>query len=197
LRCTQSTLFFSRFHSVALRLLACLQPQQSIPSIHIPLHTVIELTPRPDGTMGVEYIPVPIQLSDGGALGHSMDGHSIGHDVPQIPSALLQQQCQLQAQIAAAAAAGQCGGAVAVAVPAAAAAPAGAAEDAAVVIGDDVAMVSKAGEQQQREGSRASSESEDSFVAARDMQRMSSCSSSNTIAQMAAAAAVVRTANAS
>jgi hypothetical protein len=180
---------------VCLPVSVCLlQPQQSIPSIHIPLHTVIELTPRPDGTMGVEYIPVPIQLSDGGALGHSLDT-SMGHEVcGQIPSALLQQQCQLQAQLAAAAAAGQqCGGAV----PAAAAAPAGAAEDAAVVIGDDAAMMSKAAEQQQRDGSRASSESTDSFVAARDMQRMSSCSSSNTIAQMAAAAAVVRTANAS
>jgi hypothetical protein len=175
-----------------LRLFHFLQPQQSIPSIHIPLHTVIELTPRPDGTIGVEYIPVPIQLSDGGALGQSMDV-SIGHEVPQIPSALLQQQCQLQAQIAAAAAGQQCGAALPAA--AAAAAPAGAAEDAAVVI-DDVPM-SKAGEQQQQDGSRASSESEDSFVAARDMQRMSSCSSSNTIAQMAAAAAVVRTTNAS
>jgi 6-phosphofructo-2-kinase/fructose-2,6-biphosphatase len=33
------------------------QNQAHIPSISIPLHTVIELTPRPDGTMGVEYIP--------------------------------------------------------------------------------------------------------------------------------------------
>lgn len=47
--------------------------QQSIPSISIPLHTVIELTPRPDGTMGVEYIPVPVHLADASALATSMD----------------------------------------------------------------------------------------------------------------------------
>lgn len=47
--------------------------QQSIPSISIPLHTVIELTPRPDGTMGVEYIPVPVHLADASMLTTSMD----------------------------------------------------------------------------------------------------------------------------
>ncbi len=30
------------------------KPQEEIPRITIPLHTVIELTPMPDGTMGVE-----------------------------------------------------------------------------------------------------------------------------------------------
>lgn len=49
------------------------QQQQAIPSISIPLHTVIELTPRPDGTMGVEYIPVPVHLSDASMLTTSMD----------------------------------------------------------------------------------------------------------------------------
>lgn len=49
------------------------QDQQAIPSISIPLHTVIELTPRPDGTMGVEYIPVPVHLSDASMLTTSMD----------------------------------------------------------------------------------------------------------------------------
>ncbi|KAF6255112.1 6-phosphofructo-2-kinase-domain-containing protein [Scenedesmus sp. NREL 46B-D3] len=160
------------------------EPQQAIPSIHIPLHTVIELTPRADGTMGVEYIPVPIQLGDGG---HSAAA-SAGREAQQQPSALLQQQCQQQADLAAAAGAAAGGGAVPAAV--AVASPAGPAEDAAVVIGD--APSSKAGE---RDGSRASSESSDTFVAARDMQRMSSCSSSNTMAQMAAAAGVLRMSN--
>ncbi|GBF90835.1 6-phosphofructo-2-kinase fructose-2,6-bisphosphatase [Raphidocelis subcapitata] len=39
------------------------RPQQEIPSISIPLHTVIELTPLPDGTVAVEYIPVPVGAS--------------------------------------------------------------------------------------------------------------------------------------
>jgi 6-phosphofructo-2-kinase/fructose-2,6-biphosphatase len=42
------------------------QPQADIPSISIPLHTVIELTPLPDGTMGVEFIPAPIHLNGDG-----------------------------------------------------------------------------------------------------------------------------------
>ena len=37
--------------------------QAEIPSISIPLHTLIELTPMPDGTMSVEYIPVPVNAS--------------------------------------------------------------------------------------------------------------------------------------
>lgn len=49
------------------------QNQQAIPSISIPLHTVIELTPRPDGTMGIDYIPVPVHLSDASMLTTSMD----------------------------------------------------------------------------------------------------------------------------
>jgi hypothetical protein len=49
------------------------QNQQAIPSISIPLHTVIELTPRPDGTMGIDYIPVPVHLSDASRLTTSMD----------------------------------------------------------------------------------------------------------------------------
>uniref|UniRef100_A0A383W1K9 6-phosphofructo-2-kinase domain-containing protein n=1 Tax=Tetradesmus obliquus TaxID=3088 RepID=A0A383W1K9_TETOB len=167
------------------------QPQAAIPSIHIPLHTVIELTPRPDGTMGVEYIPVPIQLGDGphahpSDLAASMEA-SMGEQ-QQLPPALLQQQCQLQAQLAAAVGCG------AAAAAAAVGAPAGPAEDAAVVIGDGV-LCNKVAEQQQqqRDGNRASSESTDSFVSApAEMQRMSSCSSSSTIAQMAAAAAVAQ-----
>eukprot|EP00882_Tetradesmus_deserticola_P002329 GHRQ01002486.1.p1 GENE.GHRQ01002486.1~~GHRQ01002486.1.p1 ORF type:complete len:344 (+),score=169.70 GHRQ01002486.1:216-1247(+) len=159
------------------------QPQQSIPSIHIPLHTVIELTPLPDGTMGVEYIPVPIQLGDN--YSNSTAASPAAATEAQQPSAQLQQQCQQQADLAAAAAAG------AGAVPAAVAAPAGPAADAAVVIGD--ARLSKVGEE---DGGSASDESsQDVFVAARDMQRMSSCSSSNTMAQMAAAAGVLRMAN--
>jgi hypothetical protein len=54
------------------------QNQQAIPSISIPLHTVIELTPRPDGTMGVEYIPVPVHLSDASMLTTSMDALPAG-----------------------------------------------------------------------------------------------------------------------
>jgi 6-phosphofructo-2-kinase/fructose-2,6-biphosphatase len=49
------------------------QNQQAIPSISIPLHTVIELTPRPDGTMGIDYIPVPVHLSDASMLTTSME----------------------------------------------------------------------------------------------------------------------------
>eukprot|EP00882_Tetradesmus_deserticola_P021143 GHRQ01022884.1.p2 GENE.GHRQ01022884.1~~GHRQ01022884.1.p2 ORF type:complete len:114 (-),score=50.80 GHRQ01022884.1:381-722(-) len=81
-----------------------LQPQQSIPSIHIPLHTVIELTPLPDGTMGVEYIPVPIQLGDN--YSNSTAASPAAATEAQQPSAQLQQQCQQQADLAAAAAAG-------------------------------------------------------------------------------------------
>lgn len=44
------------------------QNQQAIPSISIPLHTVIELTPRPDGTMGIDYIPVNVSLSDASSM---------------------------------------------------------------------------------------------------------------------------------
>lgn len=37
--------------------------QEEIPSLSIPLHTVIELTPMPDGTNSVEYIPVPVSAT--------------------------------------------------------------------------------------------------------------------------------------
>ena len=36
------------------------RPQEDIPTLAIPLHTVVELTPLPDGTLSVEYIPIPI-----------------------------------------------------------------------------------------------------------------------------------------
>lgn len=36
-------------------------PLDEIPSIPIPLHTLIEMTPLPDGTMAEEKIPIDIQ----------------------------------------------------------------------------------------------------------------------------------------
>jgi len=56
-------------HQAVLRvvlgyILAC--PQADVPRISTPLHTLIELTPRPDGTMSVAYIPVAIQVQSAG-----------------------------------------------------------------------------------------------------------------------------------
>ncbi|KAI8473607.1 MAG: 6-phosphofructo-2-kinase-domain-containing protein [Monoraphidium minutum] len=51
--------------------------QEEIPGISIPLHTVIELTPMPDGTVGVEYVPLP------GAAAALLDA-SAG-DAPPLP----------------------------------------------------------------------------------------------------------------
>eukprot|EP00878_Enallax_costatus_P001097 GHUV01001234.1.p1 GENE.GHUV01001234.1~~GHUV01001234.1.p1 ORF type:complete len:335 (+),score=87.84 GHUV01001234.1:377-1381(+) len=140
------------------------QPQSDIPAISIPLHTVIELTPRPDGTMGVEYIPVPIHLSD--AANHSMG------DVPNTPCAE--------------AAAAGCTFVQQDVVPAdlisqqqASSNSSATTEDAAVVIGD--AGLSSKGLSSSRDASVSSGSS------IRDMTRMASCSSSSTIAQLVGA----------
>jgi 6-phosphofructo-2-kinase/fructose-2,6-biphosphatase len=71
-------------HQAVLRvlvgyLLAC--PQDSVPGISIPLHTLIELTPRPDGTMSVAYIPV----ATGGAAAAA--GHQQQHKGPTVAAA--------------------------------------------------------------------------------------------------------------
>lgn len=149
---------------LVVMLLSVLQPQSDIPSISIPLHTVIELTPRPDGTMGIEYIPVPIHLSD--AANHSMG------DVPNTP----------YAEVAAAA------GCSYVQQDAVAAdllnkqqgspESTNTMEDAAMVIGD--AGLPPKGLGSLRDGSATSQSS------LRDLSRMASCSSSSTIAHLAA-----------
>lgn len=163
------------------------QPQQAIPSIHIPLHTVIELTPRPDGTIGVEYIPVPIQLSEGGALHSSMESTAAAvaaQEQQQATAAaavaqelLLQQQLDVLAEQHAS-------GSPAAGVSAAAAA------DAAVVIGD--AVLPGKGSSSPGHSRSASELSTASGHDWADVQRASSCSSSNTIAQMAAAVAAAQ-----
>lgn len=38
---------------------------QSIPTLEIPVHTLIELRPRPDGTMDVEFIPIRLNNATG------------------------------------------------------------------------------------------------------------------------------------
>jgi hypothetical protein len=43
---------------------------QSIPTLEIPLHTLIELRPRPDGTMDLEYVPLP--QGESGLLFHEV-----------------------------------------------------------------------------------------------------------------------------
>jgi broad specificity phosphatase PhoE len=51
-------------------------PLEDIPKLDILLHTVIELRPRPDGTMEVEHLPVPITTAKGeGAPPHTYPQH--------------------------------------------------------------------------------------------------------------------------
>jgi hypothetical protein len=47
-------------HTVGQRLSSATRPCLQIPRLEIPLHTLMELRPRPDGTMEVEFIPVAI-----------------------------------------------------------------------------------------------------------------------------------------
>lgn len=113
--------------------------------------------------MGVEYIPVPIHLSD--AANHSMG------DVPSTPCA----------EVAAAAGCSfvqQDGVPVDMLQQHSSPGSSGTTEDAAVVIGD--AAVSSKGLDSSRDVSASSGAS------IRDMTRMASCSSSSTIAQLAA-----------
>lgn len=42
------------------------KPQEEIPCISIPLHTLIELTPMPNGQMSVEYIVSGLMKEGGG-----------------------------------------------------------------------------------------------------------------------------------
>ena len=45
---------------------------EAIPTVSIPLHTLIELSPRPDGTMSVEYIPwKPAAVPPASSHGHA------------------------------------------------------------------------------------------------------------------------------
>ncbi|GBF94979.1 bifunctional 6-phosphofructo-2-kinase fructose-2,6-bisphosphate 2-phosphatase [Raphidocelis subcapitata] len=55
-------------------------PPRDIPRLDIPLHTLIELQPRPDGTMEVTKLPVPLSIprSLGGAGGSSGGSGSAG-----------------------------------------------------------------------------------------------------------------------
>lgn len=55
------------FESISCSLIYVVS-QDSIPTISIPLHTLIELTPKPDGTMSVEYIPVNVDKRPAGKV---------------------------------------------------------------------------------------------------------------------------------
>jgi 6-phosphofructo-2-kinase/fructose-2,6-biphosphatase len=147
------------------------QPQSDIPSISIPLHTVIELTPRPDGTMGIEFIPVPIHLSD--AANQSMG------DVPTTPCPEV-------------AAAGGCSyvqeDGVAADLLNQQGSPDSTTSTTTTTLDDAAMVIGEAGLPPKGLGSlRGGSASSQSSI--RDLSRMASCSSSSTIAHLAAARA--------
>ena len=48
---------------------------QDIPRLEIPLHTLIELTPKPDGTMAEERIPLDLKGADGEAAASQIQKH--------------------------------------------------------------------------------------------------------------------------
>ena len=57
----------------ALVVVECLL--QDIPRLEIPLHTLIELTPRPDGTMAEERIPLDVKGRNAEDLPSHMQKH--------------------------------------------------------------------------------------------------------------------------
>ena len=48
---------------------------QDIPRLEIPLHTLIELTPKPDGTMAEERIPLDLKGADAQAAASQIQKH--------------------------------------------------------------------------------------------------------------------------
>lgn len=49
------------FSTILLCITCCPPPpRQSIPNLVVPLHTLVELRPRPDGTMEFEYFPMQV-----------------------------------------------------------------------------------------------------------------------------------------
>lgn len=58
-------------------MLSCSCTLQDIPRLEIPLHTLIELTPKPDGTMAEERIPLDLTSAAGHAAAGQLQKQSL------------------------------------------------------------------------------------------------------------------------